>query len=158
MTASTANTASSYNWLQGWSPILEATDSAIKLSDLAAPYATACRETLFAWAEAASQVLVDIGVDLTPYKHRLFILPSIRPLAPACTWTGMASVGPGLRPADLQYTGVDANLDAGDLNGSGEAVLDAPSVGLAWVSGSYALSLQVSWHTYRACSYHTPSA
>jgi len=46
------------------------------------------------WASAAEAAAQESGVDLSKYRHRVFVLPRTSEL-PACSWSGVANVGCG---------------------------------------------------------------
>jgi hypothetical protein len=48
----------------------------------------------YGWAFAAEQAATAAGVDLSLYKHRVFVLPRYNEL-PACSWVGVANLGCG---------------------------------------------------------------
>lgn len=48
----------------------------------------------YGWASAAETAAQAAGIDLSLYKHRVFVLPRYSDL-PACTWAGIANVGCG---------------------------------------------------------------
>ncbi|MFO1434011.1 MAG: hypothetical protein U1F76_28620 [Candidatus Competibacteraceae bacterium] len=48
----------------------------------------------FNWTLAAEAAAQNAGIDLSPYRHRIIVLPSWRDL-PSCSWSGRATVGCG---------------------------------------------------------------
>ena len=48
----------------------------------------------YSWASAAETAAQAAGINLSLYKHRVFVLPRYSDL-PACTWAGIANVGCG---------------------------------------------------------------
>ena len=48
----------------------------------------------YGWATAAEQAAQNAGIDLSLYRHRVFVLPTYSSL-PACGWAGVANVGCG---------------------------------------------------------------
>jgi hypothetical protein len=47
---------------------------------------------VYGWSYAAEDYATDVlGIDLTPYKHRILILPNDSP----CEWAGLGNLGCG---------------------------------------------------------------
>ncbi|KXZ48389.1 hypothetical protein GPECTOR_28g796 [Gonium pectorale] len=80
---------------------------------------------VFGWADAAAAAAVADGVEPSRYSHLLLVLPpGMRSWAgPACSWTGLATVGPAVVRPDGLY-----------------------GQGYAWISGDYARTLPSYLH------------
>lgn len=67
-------------------------------------YANTC-STLdnFGWADAASDAAAAAGVDLSPYLHRVLVLPQGLRQSAGCTWAGLGTIGPAFVEQDGSY-------------------------------------------------------
>jgi len=116
----------------------------------------------YSWASAAEQAAQLAGINLSLYRHRVFVLPTS---LPACTWNGIANVGCGTfcrawiagssgtifahelgHNLNMAHAGTDPENDSTINNVYGDVSDPMGSAGSSWRMFNAAHMDQMGWY------------